>query len=128
VDVEKLLVIDDNADGLCLLVRTLLRKFPESVVLECRDAAAAIETARGDDIDIIIAHRTTEADCGELVRMLRTVKPDVPIVLVCSTDGSELARSVGATCFVHYDAWLTLGTVVEQLISERSAETSPASS
>lgn len=114
---RKFLIIDDNSDSRFLLVKTLLRKFPQSVLQECQDAEAAVALAKSEKLDAIVAHRAAEVDGLTLIRMLRHANPLVPLVMVSGFDRSKEAVAAGATCFLSYDAWLRIGTVVADLLN-----------
>ncbi len=116
----KFLVIDDNADSRFLLVKTLLRKFPNAVIHECQSSSAALEMAKTRDLAAIVSHRTTETAGIILLRDIRGMNPDVPMVMVSGIDRSELALAAGADRFLLYDEWLRIGTMVEELISQRA--------
>ena len=113
------LVIDDNADSRFLLVKTLLRKFPSAVLHECQSSAAALVMAKTAELSAIISHRTTETAGIALLRELRAINPQVPLVMVSGVDRRELALAAGADRFLLYDEWLRVGTVVEELVSTR---------
>lgn len=120
---NKFLVIDDNADSRFLLVKTLLRKFPQAVIHECQDAEAALLVVRTTpDLDAIVTHRAFEVDGLTLVQLLRRVNPMVPIVMVSGVDRSREAAAAGATCFLNYDAWLRIGTVVAESLGHGTPE------
>ena len=112
----KFLVVDDNTDSRFLLVKTLLRKFPKSVVQETQDAATASELAASDQVSAIVVHRAVDIDGVTLVRLIRDANPVVPIVMVSGIDRSKSAVEAGATAFLNYDAWLRIGSVVAELL------------
>ena len=114
--IKRFLIVDDNADGRSLLTRTLLRKFPQSLATECGDATTAVQTAKTERLDAIIVHRAGEVSGLELIPLLRHVVPAIPIVFVSGFDRSAEAVAAGATCFLNYDAWLRIGTVVNDLL------------
>jgi DNA-binding NarL/FixJ family response regulator len=115
------LVVDFQRESRFLLVKTLLRKFPGAVVRECEHAEEAVLLARTLDLAGIVTHRTFETRGAELVRQLRNVAPEVPIVMVSGRDRAKVAATAGATSFLHYDEWLRIGTVVETHLEERQA-------
>lgn len=117
---RKILIVDDVTDSRALLVRTLLRKFPTAHIQECQECATAIVASGAQKFDVIIAHRSVDLDGLTLVRMLRKVNPDVPIVMVSGIDRTSKAIEAGATCFHSYDEWLRIGTVVAQLLAPGS--------
>src|SRR3954468_24737650 len=80
------LVVDFHAESRFLLVKTLLRKYPGAVVRECDDAVMAVQIARTQPLAAVVTHRTFETRGAELVRQLRAVDPEVPIVMVSGID------------------------------------------
>jgi DNA-binding NtrC family response regulator len=116
------LVIDFQRESRFLLVKTLLRKFPGAVIRECEDAEQAVRLARAQDIACIVTHRTFETPGADLVRKLREVDPDVPIVMVSGLDRERAAIDAGATSFLNYDEWLRVGTIVERHMTKRDKD------
>ena len=117
----KFLVIDDNPDSRFLLVKTLLRKFPQAVLQETQDGESALSLAQTEDLDAVVVHRAAEVDGLTLVRTLRQANRAVPIVMVSGSDRTKTAIEAGATTFLSYDAWLRIGTVVAELVPPKSA-------
>ena len=109
-------VIDQNPEGTALLVRTLQRKFPGADVLDCVETDEAIRKSRTRKPDAIVVHRPIGMTGEESIRVLRKAFSEVPIVMVSSVDRSASALAAGASSFLHYDAWLMLGSVVEDLV------------
>jgi DNA-binding NtrC family response regulator len=116
------LVIDFQRESRFLLVKTLIRKFPGATIRECENAEQAVQIARTQDVACIITHRTFETPGADLVRQLREVDPDVPIVMVSGLDREKAAMAAGATSFLSYDEWLRIGTIVEQHVTKREAD------
>jgi DNA-binding NtrC family response regulator len=116
------LVIDFQRDSRFLLVKTLARKFPDAVIRECEDAVQAVQMARTQDVACIVTHRTFETPGAELVRQLREVDPNVPIVMVSGLDRQRAAMEAGATSFLNYDEWLRIGSIVDAHLKSRDAE------
>ena len=122
----KFLIVDDNADSRFLLVKTLLRKFPQAILQETQDGESATALARTENLDAIIVHRAAEVDGLTLIRMLRQVNAGVPIVMVSGIDRTKTALEAGASTFLSYDAWLRIGTVVAELLASRESSATPA--
>lgn len=116
------LVIDDNPDSRFLLVKTLLRKFPQAAVEECHQPEVVVEKAVAGRPAAIVVHRTAEVDGVTLIGLLRRSLPVVPIVMVSGIDRTVQALAAGATRFLHYDEWLRIGTVVAQLLDHGGPE------
>jgi DNA-binding NarL/FixJ family response regulator len=114
------LVIDHHHDRRFLLVKSLLRKFPNAVIDEMADGEPAITLASERSFDAIIIHRTSEFFGVELVEKLRAANPKVPIVMVSSIDRAEAAYAVGADAFLLFDEWLRIGSVVRDLLEKGS--------
>jgi DNA-binding NtrC family response regulator len=120
----RFLIVDENADSRFLLVKTLLRKFPEAVLQECHDFNTAVSTAQTDKLTAIVAHRTYDCDGINLVSALRKANTAVPIVMVSGIDRTPQALAAGANAFLNYDEWLRIGTLVSDVI-EKPQETVP---
>jgi hypothetical protein len=73
--------------------------------------------ARAERLDAMIVHRAEEVDGLTLIRLLREVNATIPIVMVSGIDRAKEAAAAGATCFLSYEAWLRIGTVVAELLS-----------
>jgi DNA-binding response OmpR family regulator len=116
---HKFLIVDDNSDSRFLLVKTLLRKFPQAVLQETQDGESAVAIARSEPLDAVVVHRAADADGVTLIRMLRGVHHSVPIVMVSGIDRTRSALEAGASTFLSYDAWLRIGTVVAELLAAK---------
>lgn len=112
----RFLVVDENADSRFLLVKTLLRKFPQALLQECHDFDTAVSTARADKLTAIVAHRTYDCDGINLITALRQANASVPIVMVSGIDRTPQALAAGANAFLSYDEWLRIGTIVGDVI------------
>lgn len=115
---RKFLIVDDNADSRFLLVKTLVRKFPQAVIQECTDGDVAVALTKSEKLDALVVHRAAEVDGLTLIRMLREARSDIPIVMVSGFDRSKQSIEAGATAFLSYDAWLRIGTVVADLLAD----------
>ena len=122
----RFLVIDENADSRFLLVKTLLRKFPNALLQECHDHQTALSTAQTDKLTAIVAHRTYDCDGINLIASLRQVNPTVPIVMVSGIDRTPQAIAAGANTFLSYDEWLRIGSVVGEVIGHEEPPPSHA--
>jgi DNA-binding NarL/FixJ family response regulator len=107
------IVLDFHAESRFLLVKTLRRKFPEATVAELDDASQAVAAVRRKNIAAVITHRTFEVEGVPLVRLLRESDPTVPIIMVSGIDREAEALAAGANCFLPYEQWLRIGSVVE---------------
>jgi CheY-like chemotaxis protein len=112
----KFLIIEDNLDNRFLLTRTLARKFPAAEIQECSDLIAARLIASTERIDAVVLHRVDLSDGIELIRSVRQVNQEVPIIMVSGYDRTREALAAGATRFLLYDEWLRIGTVVEEVL------------
>ena len=116
------LVIDADFDGRTLLVRTLMRVFPQAAIVEAQDYATALSLVDERTFDAIIAHRAIGADPETLVRGIREHERGVPILAVSGLDRSKEVLAAGATDFLNYDEWLRVGTVVSEMLAQRCPE------
>lgn len=111
------LVVDFHAESRFLLVKTLLRKFPGAVIHEADEAEQAAEVARRIRCQAAVAHRTFDVSGAELVKVLRRIAPQMPVIMVSGFDRAEEALAAGAHAFLPYDQWLRLGALVESVIA-----------
>lgn len=118
---RKFLIVDDNPDSRFLLVKTLLRKFPQAIIEETQHGEFAVARAKAGELDALIVHRATEVDGLTLIKELRTVATQTPIIMVSGIDRSKEAEEAGATTFLNYEAWLRIGTVVSEVLPRSSA-------
>ena len=114
------LIVDDNPDGRFLISKTLLRKFPNSVIVECQSAEAAFRELTLRKISLIITHRTYEFEGIALVGEFRQRAPDVPILMTSGIDRRDAALRAGADAFLTYEEWLMVGSHVARLLSDRA--------
>lgn len=115
------LIVDDNSDGRFLLAKTLLRCFPRAGVHECVDIDVAVASAKKLHPAVIIVHRAGGLDGIETIRQIREANASTPIVYVSGYDRSHEAVRAGANCYLNYDAWLRIGTVVADLLPNHVA-------
>lgn len=118
---KSFLVVDDNADSRFLLVKTMLRKFPDAEILECQESVDAVRLARSEALSAIVAHRAADLDGISLIRELRAANSEVIILMVSGLDRTQKALQAGATCFLNYDEWLCVGSLVTDLLSRKQA-------
>jgi DNA-binding response OmpR family regulator len=124
--VPKFLIVDDVAENRFLVVKTLLRKFPRAIIQECEHSVPAISAAKSDRLTAILVHRTDDLDGVALITQLRRVHAEVPIIMLSGRDECPEAITAGANLFLNYEAWLRIGTIVEQVIMKASAPRVPA--
>ena len=129
----ELLVVDFQAESRFLLVKTLRRKFPDAVIYETDDVETATQHVRSGNVTAAVTHRTFDVDGAEIVRRLRGLNPELIIVMVSGMDRSDAAVSAGATCFLPYEQWLRVGSLVEEHLcagnkATAAAVTAPAGS
>jgi DNA-binding response OmpR family regulator len=117
----KFLLIDDVSENRFLLAKTLLRKFPNAVVQECQDSKTSVLVAGTEKLSAIVLHRAADLDALSLIREIRKASAGVPIIMVSGRDTMPEAIAAGANAFLNYDAWLRIGTVVEEILEPRLA-------
>ncbi len=114
------LVVDADDDGRVLLVRTLLRIFPQAAIVECQDFQTAVNLVRVNTYDAVVAHRAIGAGPETLIRAIRQENSEVPILAVSGLDRTSEMLAAGATRFLNYDEWLRVGTIVSDLLAPQS--------
>jgi CheY-like chemotaxis protein len=122
--VREFLVVDDHLDNRYLLTKTLSRKFPGAVLVECQEMASAVAAAMRSTITAAIVHRTSDADALALIHALRAANAKLPILYVSGGSGAAVALRTGANAFLPYDEWLRVGVAVEEMLRAMGLETS----
>jgi hypothetical protein len=70
-----------------------------------------------------VVHRAADIDGLPLIEMLRAARPTLSILYVSGLDAQDKAREAGATAFLNYDAWLRVGTVMEEMLRSGASST-----
>jgi DNA-binding NtrC family response regulator len=110
-------IVDDVDENRFLLAKTLLRKFPQSLIVECQDSSTAAAAVARELPAAIIVHRSIDLDGPSVIRLLHRQAPTVPIIMVSGRETCPEAIESGACAFLNYDAWLRIGSVVEEVLS-----------
>jgi DNA-binding response OmpR family regulator len=116
------LIVEHNPDGLELISWTLARKYPEAEIQHVVETADALELLHRESVDAVIVHRPIGMDGLEAIRAIRHARAAIPIIMVSSVDYSREAIEAGATSFLHYDSWLMLGGVVEDVLNRPGSQ------
>jgi CheY-like chemotaxis protein len=116
------LIVDNNRDNRFLLTKTLLRKYTAAKIHEHEDSEGAMKVVNAADLTAAVVHRAADMDGIFLIRMIREAKPKLPILSVSGFDRREQAYAAGANAFLHYDAWLSLGRIVEEMLRTGQTE------
>lgn len=115
------LIVDTDEESRLLFSRTLLRKFPDAGLLEARTLDSALDIVAAPAArppSAIVVHRAFGAEGPEAVAQLRAKLPQVPIVMVSSTNREAEALSAGADDFILTAEWLRIGPVVSSLLKQ----------
>jgi CheY-like chemotaxis protein len=116
------LIVDNNRDNRFLLTKTLFRKYPGAKIHECEDADCAMGVLKTGNLSAAIVHRAADMEGITLIQAIRRESPKLPILSVSGFDRKEQAFAAGANGFLHYDAWLSLGRVVDEMLRTGQTE------
>ena len=116
------LVVEHNPDGMALIYRTLLRKYPHADIEQCVEAQQALTILAQRTIDAVIVHRPIGMSGLDTIALIRKANPNIPIVMVSSVDYHDEAVAAGANSFLLYDAWLMLGGVVADNLKDSDSQ------
>lgn len=122
IPLHKFLVVDDVPDNRFLVSKSLLKRFPTSIVQECEESTPAIAAAQHDRLSAIIVHRGRDVDGPTMVALLRRVNPSVPIVMVSGRESCPAAIEAGANAFLNYESWPRIGALVDQTMEEERSK------
>lgn len=115
---ERFLIVDDDADSTFLACRNLQKIFPQATVEHVQSGPAALELLRVHAFTAIVTdYRMPWMDGLTLVRKIREMHLDMPIVMRTAMEGMEkAAQSAGVDYVLPWFRWRDLGEVVKELI------------
>lgn len=118
----RLLVVDDNPTGRFVITELLRERFPHCVILETDNVGEAIDLLAGAPVAAVVSHRGDDCDDAELVRDLRRMRPNVPIVAASDAQRVRPVIAAGATEFARYGAWTTIADAVHHAMQPHEAQ------
>jgi CheY-like chemotaxis protein len=107
---HRILILNDEEDGLVLLRHALEREFPGVTVLEFSDAGPALELLRGQKVDAVVTDNRMPRVSGiDFVRELRSWDAATPVIMLTGSDEKKAeARAAGVTTFICSGSWLEI--------------------
>ena len=88
----KLLLVDDNPDDRTLVIHEMQREFPGLVVHQIYQPDALEAALKELDFDLVITdYRLNWSDGLEVLRQVRAVLPDCPVIMFTGTGNQEIA-------------------------------------
>jgi two-component system, cell cycle sensor histidine kinase and response regulator CckA len=88
----RLLLVDDNPDDRTLVVRELHKEFPDLVVDQVYEANALARALELLGFDLVVTdYRLNWSDGLEVLRRVRSVLPDCPVIMFTGTGSEEIA-------------------------------------
>ncbi len=118
MDPLRFLVIDDNTRSRLLVVATLARNFPGSIITE---ASTLEKVSAGTDLvpmDAVVGFFSDGQDARALVHLVRSRNPRIPIVIMSEADCAKEVLGAGATRFLSCEEWLLVGTVLAEVLAD----------
>lgn len=117
------LAVDDDPDGILITRRSLLKTFPDAEVVACDGGASALELLQDQKVDAVVTdQRMGEMEGLTLIRKIRMLDQDVPIVMVTGMEHLETdAREAGANYFLPMSQWRELPQVMQNLLGVTAA-------
>jgi CheY-like chemotaxis protein len=115
------LVTDDDVDKRLLIGVALSKTFPTASVFECYSGKEALEYFSANHVDVIVTnHNMKPVDGIQLVRQVRQLGSDVPIIMVSGHDEMrEQALAAGVDLFLDSRDMLGIGRLVAEFLRQR---------
>src|SRR3954471_20592856 len=103
----RILLVNDDEDGLFLLEHAVAREFPDCAIFKCRTGPPALAMLESQPVDAIITDNRMPAMEGvDMVRLIRQRDHHTPILMLT---GSEQVKSAaidaGVTRFLTSGSW-----------------------
>jgi DNA-binding NtrC family response regulator len=116
--VPRVLLVNDDADGMFLFRHAVAREFPNAVFFECRDGMAALTLLRSQQVDgFITDHHMVEMSGLALVAAIRNFDPETPIFMVTAAGNIErAARTEGVTEFNANGNWDEIRGIIRRIL------------
>lgn len=115
---EYFLIVDDDVDSSLLAVTSLRASFPEADFLQVRKGQDALSALQRQNFTAIVTdYRMPEMDGITLIRLIRQMDMQVPIVMrTAMEDMEEPAREAGADLVLPWFRWRELGHAMHDLL------------
>ena len=112
----KTLIVEDSASFRQFLVAALSTRFPQIVIAEAADKAAAIKQIETSTPDLVFMDIKVPGSNGlELTKLIKQAHPEIWVIIVTNyvlPEYREAARDAGANCFLSKTA-----TTVDKLVA-----------
>lgn len=121
----KTLIVEDSASFRQFLVAALSTRFPQIVIAEAADMAAAIKQIETSTPDLVFMDIKMPGSSGlELTKLIKQAHPEICVIIVTNYDlpeYREAARDAGADRFLSKTATTVdeLAAVVEQSLAQK---------
>jgi CheY-like chemotaxis protein len=104
---QRILILNDEEEGLILLRYALQREFPGVEVLEHTAAESALEVLHAQTVDAVVTDNRMPNVTGiEFVRQFRSWNQTTPVIMLTGSDEkSAEALAVGVTTFIGRGTW-----------------------
>jgi len=114
----RVLIVNDNDDGLFLLRHAVAKEAPDAVLLECKGANLALTLLESQPVDAIITdNRMPDMSGIAMVRAIRLHDPTTPILMITGSPEAEAeALAAGVTIFVGGGTWDEIRGKIRALI------------
>lgn len=115
----RVLLVNDNEDGIFLLERAARKEFPDAMCFKCAGAAAALRLLETETVDAIITdNRMPEVTGIVMVREIRRRDAVTPILMLTGSSEIETdAIAAGVTLFFAGGNWDDIRLKIRELLS-----------
>jgi CheY-like chemotaxis protein len=120
----RVLLVNDQENGLYLLERALLREYPSAHVQKCQSGELALECWRMMRYDLIITdNRMPQMEGLDLVRAIRAEDRQTAIMMLTGSAHVEAdAHAAGVSDFVSTGSWDDIRMRIRQLLGAAPQE------
>ena len=120
---QRILILNDEEDGLLLLRHALHREFPGVEVVECTEAESALNQLHDAPVDAIVTDNRMPKVTGiEFVRRLRQWNQTTPVIMLTGSDEKKAeAKAAGVTTFITSGSWLEIRERIRMTLERQSS-------
>ncbi len=118
----RILILNDEEDGLILLRHALEREFPEAAVASFADAESALAALHRERFDAVVTDNRMPGMSGiDFVRRFRSSDQATPVIMLTGSEEKKAeAAVVGVTTFISSGNWTEIRAQIRNTLRPKA--------